>query len=97
MNIHDDQRQIYFSYSIIALNFVPPAGWICDPWLYHTLRECVEKLQLLNNSEERTRRINEVLEVHVDSHMDPNYESAEEMDDKKAGIYLPEMSMFYVQ
>ncbi|XP_062217057.1 uncharacterized protein LOC133917099 isoform X2 [Phragmites australis] len=48
------------------------------------LRECVEKLQLLNNSEERTRRINEVLEVHVDSHMDPNYESAEEMDDKKA-------------
>ncbi|KAG2544124.1 hypothetical protein PVAP13_9NG789300 [Panicum virgatum] len=47
-------------------------------------REYVEKLQLLNNSEERTRRINEVLEVHVDSHMDPNYESAEEMDDKKA-------------
>ncbi|PVH33359.1 hypothetical protein PAHAL_9G634700 [Panicum hallii] len=47
-------------------------------------RECVEKLQLLNNSEERTRRINEVLEVHVDSHMDPNYESAEERDDKKA-------------
>ena len=30
--------------------------------------------------------------MHVDSHMDPNYESAEEMDDKKAGIYLPEMS-----
>ena len=26
--------------------------------------------------------------------MDPNNESAEEMDDKKAGIYLPEMSMF---
>ncbi|CAN6285988.1 unnamed protein product [Urochloa humidicola] len=48
------------------------------------LRECVEKLQLLNNSEERNRRINEVLEVHADSHMDPNYESAEEMDDKKA-------------
>ncbi|KAJ1299139.1 hypothetical protein BS78_01G508900 [Paspalum vaginatum] len=47
-------------------------------------RECVEKLQLLNNSEERSRRINEVLEVHVDSHMDPDYESAEEMDDKKA-------------
>ncbi|OEL16106.1 Zinc finger CCCH domain-containing protein 44 [Dichanthelium oligosanthes] len=42
-----------------------------------------EKLQLLNSSEERTRRIHEVLEVHVDSHMDPNYESAEEKDDKK--------------
>ncbi|XP_062209593.1 zinc finger CCCH domain-containing protein 19-like isoform X2 [Phragmites australis] len=48
------------------------------------LRECVEKLKLLNNSEERTRRINEVPEVHVDSHMDPNYESDEEMDDQKA-------------
>ncbi|CAL4920371.1 unnamed protein product [Urochloa decumbens] len=48
------------------------------------LRECVEKLQLLDNSEERNRRISEVLEVHADPHMDPNYESAEEMDDKKA-------------
>uniref|UniRef100_A0A453JDM9 GYF domain-containing protein n=1 Tax=Aegilops tauschii subsp. strangulata TaxID=200361 RepID=A0A453JDM9_AEGTS len=48
------------------------------------LRECVEKLQLLNNSEERARRINEVLEVHIDSHMDPDYESSEEMDDKRA-------------
>jgi hypothetical protein len=47
----------------------------------------VEKLQLLNDSEERTRRINEVLEVHVDPHMDPNYESAEEMNDKKFGMY----------
>ncbi|KAL5653555.1 hypothetical protein ACJX0J_039013, partial [Zea mays] len=45
--------------------------------------EYVEKLQLLNDSEERTRRINEVLEVHVDSHMDPNYESAEETDEKR--------------
>ena len=48
----------------------------------------MEKLQLLNNSEERARRINEVLEVHVDPHMDPNYESAEEMDDKKSGMYI---------
>ncbi|WVZ55138.1 hypothetical protein U9M48_005840 [Paspalum notatum var. saurae] len=48
------------------------------------LRDRAKKLQLLNNSEERSRRINEVLEVHVDSHMDPDYESAEEMDDKKA-------------
>ncbi|KAL6847617.1 hypothetical protein ACP4OV_022643 [Aristida adscensionis] len=48
------------------------------------LRECVEKLQLLDNSEERSRRINEVLEVHIDSHMDPDYVSAEETDDKKA-------------
>jgi hypothetical protein len=47
----------------------------------------VEKLQLLNDSEERTRRINEVLEVRVDPHMDPNYESAEETNDKKSGMY----------
>ncbi|ONL92858.1 Zinc finger CCCH domain-containing protein 19 [Zea mays] len=46
------------------------------------LREYVEKLQLLNDSEERTRRIIEILELHVDSHMDPNYESAEETDEK---------------
>ncbi|KAG8092251.1 hypothetical protein GUJ93_ZPchr0012g19510 [Zizania palustris] len=48
------------------------------------LRECVEKLQLLNTPEERARRINEVLEVHIDPRMHPNYESAEELDAKKA-------------
>ncbi|CAM0956500.1 unnamed protein product [Alopecurus aequalis] len=46
------------------------------------LRECVEKLQLLNTPEERERKINEVLEVHVDPHMAPNYDSAEEWNDK---------------
>ncbi|TVU48645.1 hypothetical protein EJB05_08286 [Eragrostis curvula] len=51
---------------------------------YLNMIQCVEKLQLLNSSEERTRKINEVLEVHIDSRMDPNYESAEEMDDKKS-------------
>lgn len=56
----------------------------------------MEKLQLLNNSDERTRRINEILEVHVDSHMDPDYESAEEMDDKRAGIYLLELLPLYL-
>ncbi|KAM0926485.1 hypothetical protein ACQ4PT_003541 [Festuca glaucescens] len=47
-------------------------------------REYVEKLELLNTSEERTRIMNELLEVHVDSHMDPEYDSAEEMEDKPA-------------
>ncbi|XP_009395393.2 zinc finger CCCH domain-containing protein 19 [Musa acuminata AAA Group] len=42
------------------------------------LRECVEKLQLLNTPEERNRRLNEVPEIHTDPHMDPDYESAEE-------------------
>lgn len=53
--------------------------------LYYTLRECVEKLRLLDTPEEKARRINEVPEVHVDPHMAPNYESAEEQDYKKAG------------
>jgi hypothetical protein len=42
-------------------------------------------LQLLNAPEERERRINEIPEVHVDPHMDPNYESAEEWNDKTTG------------
>ena len=56
----------------------------------------MEKLQLLDTSEERTRIMNEVLEVHVDSHMDPEYDSAEEMDDNQAGIYLLEILMLYL-
>jgi hypothetical protein len=50
------------------------------------LRECVEKLQLLNTPEERARKINEVPEIHIDPHMAPDYESAEEQYYKKAGI-----------
>ncbi|KAF5177710.1 Zinc finger ccch domain-containing protein [Thalictrum thalictroides] len=51
---------------------------------YFTLRECVEKLQLLNTKEERTRRLEEIPEVHADPNMDPNYESEEdeEQDDR---------------
>ncbi|WVZ59569.1 hypothetical protein U9M48_009690 [Paspalum notatum var. saurae] len=45
---------------------------------------CVEKLQLLNDPEEKARKINEIPEVHVDPHMAPDYESAEEQDYKKA-------------
>lgn len=48
------------------------------------LRECVEKLQLLGTPEERARIINEDPEVHVDPCMSPDYESAEELDVKKA-------------
>lgn len=53
-----------------------------------TLRECVEKLQLLKTPEERQRRLEETLEIHVDPNMDPSYESEEdegEGDDKKQG------------
>ncbi|XP_074581829.1 uncharacterized protein LOC141838292 [Curcuma longa] len=42
------------------------------------LRECVEKLQLLNTPEEQDRRLNEAPDIHTDPHMDPDFESAEE-------------------
>ncbi|CAL9084060.1 unnamed protein product [Musa textilis] len=45
------------------------------------LRECVEKLELLNTPEECYRRLNEVPEIHTDPHMDPDYESAEEEEE----------------
>ncbi|KAF3440764.1 hypothetical protein FNV43_RR19050 [Rhamnella rubrinervis] len=53
-----------------------------------TLRECVEKLQLLNSLEERQRRLQEVPVVHSDPNMDLNCESednAGELDEKKRG------------
>ncbi|KAK4477144.1 hypothetical protein RD792_016356 [Penstemon davidsonii] len=42
-----------------------------------TLRECVEKLQLLKTPEERRRRLEEIPEIHADPKMDPSYESDE--------------------
>lgn len=48
-----------------------------------TLRQCVEKLQLLKSPEERKRRISEVPVIHADSKMNPNYESEE--DNRSAG------------
>ncbi|KAK6150561.1 hypothetical protein DH2020_015493 [Rehmannia glutinosa] len=41
-----------------------------------TLRECVDKLQLLKSPERR--RISEVPEIHADPKMNPNYESEED-------------------
>lgn len=40
-----------------------------------TLRECVEKLELLKTPEERQRRLDEIPEIHADPNMDPSYES----------------------
>ncbi|OIT33268.1 zinc finger ccch domain-containing protein 19 [Nicotiana attenuata] len=40
-----------------------------------TLRECIEKLELLKTPEERQRRLMEIPEVHADPKMDPDYES----------------------
>lgn len=53
-----------------------------------TLRECVEKLELLKTPEEHQRRLLAIPEVHADPKMDPNYETEEdarESDDKKQG------------
>ncbi|CAN4083379.1 unnamed protein product [Withania somnifera] len=51
------------------------------------LRECIEKLELLNTPQERHRRLLEVPEVHADPKMNPDYESegggGEQRDKKK--------------
>lgn len=44
-----------------------------------TLRECVEKIQLLNAPEERQRRLSQIPEVSSDPNMDPDYESEEDV------------------
>ncbi|KAK4795312.1 hypothetical protein SAY86_013306 [Trapa natans] len=56
-----------------------------------TLRECVEKLQLLKTPEERQRRLDDIPEIHVDPKMDPSYESEEdeaEADDRQRESYI---------
>ncbi|XP_028774610.1 LOW QUALITY PROTEIN: zinc finger CCCH domain-containing protein 19-like [Neltuma alba] len=50
------------------------------------LRECVEKLQLLNSSEERQRRLQEIPKVYSDPNMDSMFDSdddAEKSDERK--------------
>ncbi|CAO2814999.1 unnamed protein product [Amaranthus hypochondriacus] len=61
------------------------------------LRECVEKLQLLNKPEERQRRLNEFPEVHADPKMDPSCESDDEneMHDKRQGNMRPRDGGFF--
>lgn len=39
----------------------------------------MEKLQLLNSTEERQRRLEELPEVHADPKMDPSYKSDEDV------------------
>lgn len=64
--------------------------------LFFTLRECVEKLQVLNHPAERARRLQEVPEVRADPHMSPNYESEEaEEDDRRRGITLSCLNLFH--
>ncbi|KAF7828930.1 Zinc finger CCCH domain-containing protein 44 [Senna tora] len=48
------------------------------------LRECVEKLQLLNSPEERQRRLQEIPEVYSDPNMDSMFDSDE--DDEKSDV-----------
>ncbi|CAM0952595.1 unnamed protein product [Alopecurus aequalis] len=60
------------------------------------LRECVEKLKLLNTPEERARRLKEEPEIHADPAMDPNYESPDEPeeDPEKSSFSKPKGSFF---
>lgn len=62
-----------------------------------TLRECVEKLQLLKSPEERQRRLEEIPEIHADPKMDPDCESEDDVDkeEKEKGFF--NKSSFYFQ
>lgn len=56
---------------------------------FKDLKECVEKLNLLKEPEERSRRLEEFPLVHDDPTMDPKYESEEDTnsDDKRQELY----------
>ncbi|KAF2301934.1 hypothetical protein GH714_030536 [Hevea brasiliensis] len=65
--------------------------------LCFTLRECVEKLQLLKSPMERQRRLEEIPEIHADPNMDPSYESEEDegqTDGKRQDYLRPGSSSF---
>ncbi|CAJ2646518.1 unnamed protein product [Trifolium pratense] len=62
------------------------------------LKECVEKLQLLNSPEERQRRLHEIPDVHSDPNLDSLYESDEdagESDDNKKDGNMPIFSRIW--
>ncbi|XP_073220284.1 zinc finger CCCH domain-containing protein 44-like isoform X2 [Cicer arietinum] len=62
------------------------------------LKECVEKLQLLNSLEERQRRLHEIPDVHSDPNLDSLYESDEdagESDDNKQDGKIPIFSRIW--
>ncbi|CAA3013209.1 zinc finger CCCH domain-containing 44-like [Olea europaea subsp. europaea] len=65
---------------------------------YLTLREYVEKLQLLKSTEERQRRLREIPKIHADPKMDPKYESEDDAEggnnSKKDGNLRPNVSGF---
>lgn len=66
---------LYLIHVVVATDFAHDASFSLTLF---TLRECVDKLQLLKTPEERQRRISEVPVIHADPKMDPNYESEED-------------------
>ncbi|XP_039062955.1 zinc finger CCCH domain-containing protein 44-like isoform X2 [Hibiscus syriacus] len=55
------------------------------------LRECEEKLQLLNSPDERNRRLHEIADIHSDTNKDLFFKYEEvsgELDEKKKGMEL---------
>ncbi|CAI8588620.1 unnamed protein product [Vicia faba] len=62
------------------------------------LKECVEKLQLLNSLEERQRRLHDIPDVHSDPNLDSLYESDEdagESDGNKQDGNIPIFSRIW--
>lgn len=56
----------------------------------------MEKLELLNSPEERKRRLEEVPIVHADPNMDPTYDNAGEVVEKKQGLFYLFYFLFLV-
>ncbi|CAK8539975.1 unnamed protein product [Lathyrus sativus] len=62
------------------------------------LKECVEKLELLNSHEERQRRLHEIPDIHSDPNLDSLYESDEdagESDGNKQDGNIPIFSRIW--
>ncbi|PON47977.1 p53 negative regulator [Parasponia andersonii] len=76
-NVKEKEREVVFG----PLCLVRVIGLVLD--LNFTLRECVEKLQVLKTPEERQRRLEDIPEIHADPNMDPSFESEEEEADEK--------------
>lgn len=65
-------RFIYVLQQLYKLLSVYSLTKVCRPF---TLRECVERLEVLNSSSERERQLRAPIEVNDDPRMDPDYES----------------------
>ncbi|KAJ6906271.1 hypothetical protein NC652_023882 [Populus alba x Populus x berolinensis] len=66
------------------------SSWLSSPWHLFTLREYLERLQLLKTPEERQRILEGVPEIHADPNINPSHGSDEdegETEDKRQGPF----------